>query len=196
MSDRSAAVERETSETSVEIGLDIDGSGECEVDTGVGFLDHMLEAFSKHGFFDLEVECDGDVDETGDHHTVEDVGIVLGEAFDEALGDRSGVRRFADRKAPMDEAVCEAVVDFSGRPHTEIDLGLDRGKIADMSAVMVGHFLDSFAKNAGLTLHAEASGRNDHHVAEATFKCLGLALDDATRIDERRDGVPSTKGEM
>ncbi|MFB6284063.1 MAG: imidazoleglycerol-phosphate dehydratase HisB [Halobacteria archaeon] len=198
MSDRKASVVRSTSETSVEVAVDIDGDGDVDADTGVGFLDHMIDGLGKHGFFDLQVACDGDVDETGDHHTVEDVGITLGSAFDEALDDREGIRRFADRKAPMDEAVSEVAVDVSGRPHTEIDLPLSEGEgqIGDMSAVMVEHFFDSFAKNMGLTLHLEVSGENNHHIAEAAFKGFALAMDDATRYDERRKGVPSTKGEI
>ncbi len=196
MTDRKAEVERETGETSVEVSLDVDGSGDIDIDTGVGFLDHMLEALAKHGLFDLTVEAEGDVDATGEHHTVEDVAIVLGKAFDEALGDRSGIRRFGDARAPLDEAVASVVVDLSGRCHTEEDFEFQREKVADMSTEMVPHFYTSFAANAGATLHVESTGDNDHHVVEASFKAFALALDQATAEDERRGGVPSTKGKL
>ncbi len=196
MTDRTADVERTTGETSVEVSLDVDGEGDVDVDTDVGFLDHMLEALGKHGLFDLTVEAEGDVDETGEHHTVEDVAIVLGTAFDEALGDRSGIQRFGDARAPLDEAVASVVVDLSGRSHTEEDFSFRREKVADMSTEMVPHFYTSFAANAGATLHVEATGDNDHHVVEASFKAFALALDEATSVDERRGDVPSTKGKL
>ncbi|MFP4633120.1 MAG: imidazoleglycerol-phosphate dehydratase HisB [Halobacteriales archaeon] len=196
MTERRAEVERETGETAVHVEVDVDGQGEADVDTGVGFLDHMLAGFAKHGFFDVGVDAEGDVDETGDHHTVEDVAITLGMAFDEALGDRAGIRRFGDARAPMDEALASVVVDVSGRPHTEADVDLLRSRVADLSTEMVEHFFSSFAANAGLTLHVRASGDNDHHVVEAAFKAFALALDEATAFEGRREGVPSTKGEI
>ncbi|MDY6775188.1 MAG: imidazoleglycerol-phosphate dehydratase HisB [Halobacteria archaeon] len=194
---RAGSFERQTSETSVEVKIDIDGAGDSEIDTGVEFFDHMLEGFSKHGLFDLRVEADGDL-ETGDHHTVEDVGICIGEALDNALGDKTGIRRFGDARAPLDEAVSSVVVDISGRPYFAEDVSddFDRERIADMSTQMVTHFFRSLASNADLTLHVEAEGDNDHHIAESLFKAFGLALDEATRIDERKKGVPSTKGEL
>lgn len=193
--ERTGTAERDTGETSVSVEFVIDGEGESEVDTGINFLDHMLRAVAKHGVFDLTVEADGDL-ETGDHHTVEDTAIVIGEAFGDAVGDGAGIERFGDRRAPLDEAVASAVVDVSGRGQASVSLGLDRDSVGDLTNEMVPHFFGSFARNAGVTLHVEADGENDHHVVEAAFKTFALALDDATRHDERRDGVPSTKGEL
>ena len=195
MSDRTAAVTRETAETDIEVTLDVDGDGDATVETGVGFLDHMLESFAKHGLFDLTVRCDGDL-EIDDHHTVEDVAITLGEAFAEALGDKRGIERFADRKVPLDEAVAEVVVDASGRPLFEFDGEFSQDSVGDLTSVMAKHFFRSLAMNAGLTLHVSVSGENAHHEIEATFKSAARALDDATRIDERRSDVASTKGQL
>ncbi len=195
MSERTATITRETAETSIECTLSIDGSGDADVDTGVGFFDHMLTSFAKHGLFDLEIDCDGDL-EIDDHHTVEDVAIVLGEAFDEALGDRSGIVRYADRKVPLDEAVAGAVVDVSGRPRFYFDGAFSQAQIGDFTSDMARHFGESLAMNAGLTVHCEVTGENAHHEVEALFKALTRALDDATRVDERRTGTPSTKGTL
>ena len=195
MTERTAAATRETAETEIEVTLDVDGDGESTVDTGVGFFDHMLEAFAKHGLFDLTVRCDGDP-EIDDHHTVEDVAIVLGEAFDEALGDRARIERFADRRVPLDEAVAGIVVDVSGRPVFRSDGEFSQAAVGEMTSHMATHFLRSLATNAGLTLHADVTGENAHHEIEALFKATARALDDATRIDERRAGTPSTKGEL
>ncbi|WP_142860949.1 imidazoleglycerol-phosphate dehydratase HisB [Salinigranum halophilum] len=192
---RTAAVSRETAETSIDLTLDVDGDGECVVDTGVGFFDHMLEAFAKHGLFDLSVQCDGDL-HVDDHHTVEDVAIVLGEAFVEALDDKRGIRRFADRKVPLDEAVASVVVDVSGRPHFEFDGAFSQDSVGEFTSDMARHFALSLAMNAGLTLHASVDGQNAHHEVEALFKTLARALDDATRLDERRSDTPSTKGDL
>jgi imidazoleglycerol-phosphate dehydratase len=192
---RTAAVSRETSETTIDLTLDVDGDGDATVDTGVGFFDHMLSAFAKHGLFDLTVECDGDL-HVDDHHTVEDVAIVLGEAFDEALGDRRGIRRFADRKVPLDEAVASVVVDVSGRPHFEFEGAFSQARVGEFTSDMARHFALSLATNAGLTLHASVNGENAHHEVEALFKGLARALDDATRLDERRSDTPSTKGDL
>jgi len=195
MSDRTAAVSRETAETDIEVTLDVDGDGDATVETGVGFFDHMLESFAKHGLFDLTVRCDGDL-EIDDHHTVEDVAIALGAAFEEALGDKRGIVRFADRKVPLDEAVAEAVVDVSGRPLFEFDAEFSQASAGGMTSHMAGHFFRSLAMNAGLTLHLDVEGENAHHEIEALFKCVARALDDATRIDERRGDVASTKGQL
>ncbi|MFC4439848.1 MULTISPECIES: imidazoleglycerol-phosphate dehydratase HisB [Natrialbaceae] len=195
MSDRTATVTRETGETSIECTIAIDGSGDADVETGIGFFDHMLASFAKHGLFDLEVDCDGDL-EIDDHHTVEDVAIVLGTAIDEALGDRSGIVRYADRRVPLDEAVAGAVVDVSGRPRFYFDGAFSQDEIGDFTSDMARHFGESLAMNAELTLHLEVDGENAHHEVEALFKALTRALDDATRIDERRDGAPSTKGTL
>jgi imidazoleglycerol-phosphate dehydratase len=194
MNDRTAAVKRETSETGIEVTLDLDGDGESTVETGIGFLDHMLDSFARHGLFDLTVRADGDLD-VDDHHTIEDVGIVLGEAFADAVGEKRGIERFADRRVPMDEAQASVVLDVSGRPYFEFEGSFSQARVGEFTSVMARHFLRSLAENAGLTLQAEIEGDNAHHEIEALFKCLARALDDATRIDERR-GVPSTKGEL
>jgi imidazoleglycerol-phosphate dehydratase len=195
MTDRTAAVSRETAETDVDVTLDVDGDGDSTVETGIGFFDHMLDSFAKHGLFDVTVRCDGDL-EVDDHHTVEDVGIALGEAFDEALGDKRGIRRFADRRVPLDEAVAGIVVDVSGRPVYEFDGEFSQPYVGEFTSVLARHFFRSLATNAGLTLHCEVDGENAHHEVEALFKGAARALDDATRIDERRSGTPSTKGEL
>ncbi|EMA52892.1 imidazoleglycerol-phosphate dehydratase HisB [Halococcus thailandensis] len=192
---RTATVTRETAETAIELSLTIDGDGDATAETGIGFLDHMLDSFAKHGLFDLDVTCDGDL-HVDDHHTIEDVAIALGTAFDEALGDRTGIRRFADRKVPLDEAVAGAVVDVSGRPLFEFDGELSQATVGEFTSVMAPHFFRSLATNAGLTLHTELEGENAHHEIEALFKAVARALDDATRPDERREGTPSTKGTL
>ena len=190
---REATVTRETSETSIELTLVIDGSGSTTIDTGVGFFDHMLSAFGTHGLFDLDVACDGDV-EIDDHHTVEDVAIVLGTAFDEALGDRSGIVRYADRRVPLDEAVAAAVLDVSGRPRFYFDGTFSQDHVGDFTSDMARHFAESLAFNAGVTCHLSVTGENAHHEIEACFKALARTFDDATRYDDRREGAPSTKG--
>jgi len=195
MTERTAAVTRETAETAIEVTLDIDGDGDATVDTGIGFFDHMLESFATHGLFDLTVVCDGDL-EIDDHHTVEDVAITLGEAFTEALGDKRGIRRFADRRVPLDEAVAGVVVDVSGRPYFAFDGEFSQSEVGELTSHMARHFCRSLATNAGLTLHVEVDGENAHHEIEALFKGLARALDDATRLDERRTDVASTKGEL
>ncbi|SFR32095.1 imidazoleglycerol-phosphate dehydratase HisB [Halogeometricum limi] len=192
---RTAAVSRETAETTIEVTLTIDGDGDAAVDTGVGFFDHMLEAFAKHGLFDLTVQCDGDL-HIDDHHTVEDVAIVLGDAFTEALGDKRGIVRYADRQVPLDEAVAGVVVDVSGRPYFAFDGEFSQDTIGDFTSDMARHFAYSLSMHAGLTLHAEIRGENAHHEAEALFKALARSLDDATRVDPRRSDTPSTKGEL
>jgi imidazoleglycerol-phosphate dehydratase len=195
MSDRTAAVTRETAETDIEVTLDVDGDGDATVETGVGFFDHMLESFAKHGLFDLTVRCDGDL-EIDEHHTVEDVAIALGDAFADALGDKRAIVRFADRTVPLDEAVAEVVVDVSGRPLFEFEGEFSQGRVGDLTSHMARHFFRSLATNAGLTLHVGVSGENAHHEIEALFKSAARALDDATRIDERRSDVASTKGQL
>jgi imidazoleglycerol-phosphate dehydratase len=192
MSDRTAAVTRETAETTIEVTLDVDGDGESTVETGIGFFDHMLNSFARHGLFDLTVRADGDL-HIDDHHTVEDIAITLGEAFDEALDDRRAIRRFADRKVPLDEAVADIVVDVSGRPLFRFEGEFSQDRVGDMTSHMTKHFLRSLAMNAGLTLHAGVVGENAHHEIEALFKATARAMDDATQIDERRSDVASTK---
>ena len=193
--DRTAARSRETAETTIDLTLDVDGQGDAAVDTGIGFFDHMLESFAKHGLFDLSVDCDGDL-EIDDHHTVEDVALVLGAAFAEALDEKRGIRRFADRRVPLDEAVASVVVDVSGRPLFRFDGEFSQERVGEFTSVMARHFARSLAMRAGLTLHVEVTGENAHHEVEALFKALARTLDDATRIDDRRSDTPSTKGEL
>lgn len=197
MDDRTAAVSRETAETSVDVVLDIDGAGGATVDTGVGFLDHLLTSFATHGLFDLTVEATGDLS-VGTHHTVEDVAITLGETVGEALGEKRGIVRFADRTVPMDEARATVVVDVSGRPYTVFEGAFSQPTVGSdgMTSQLGRHFLRSFATHAGVTLHATVTGENAHHELEALFKGLARALDDATQIDDRRSAPPSTKGEL
>jgi imidazoleglycerol-phosphate dehydratase len=195
MRERTAAVTRETAETAIDVTLDIDGDGDSTIETGIGFFDHMLDSFSTHGLFDLTVDCNGDLD-IDDHHTVEDVAITLGTALDEALGDKRGISRFADRTVPMDESRGRIVLDISGRPHFEFDGEFSQDAVGGMTSHMARHFLRSLSTNAGLTLHASVTGENAHHEIEALFKALARALDDATRVDERRADTPSTKGEL
>ena len=193
--DRAAAVSRATAETDIDLTLAIDGDGDAAVDTGIGFFDHMLESFAKHGLFDLTVRCDGDLG-IDDHHTVEDVAIVLGDAFEAALGDKRGIVRYADRRVPLDEAVAGVVVDVSGRPHFEFDGAFSQPSVGEFTSDMARHFAYSLSMHAGLTLHADVDGTNAHHEVEALFKALARALDDATRVDPRRGDTPSTKGEL
>ena len=193
---REAAVTRETAETTVEVTLALDGDGEATAETGIGFFDHMLGALATHGLFDLTVRCDGDL-AVDDHHSVEDVAITLGQAFDAALAEKRGIRRYADRRVPLDEAVADVVVDVSGRPYFAFDGAFSQEQVGEFTSDMAAHFCRSLATNAGLTLHAGVEGENAHHEVEALFKALARALDDATRVDERRGGeTPSTKGEL
>jgi imidazoleglycerol-phosphate dehydratase len=192
---RTGTVTRETAETDIEVSLVVDGDGESDCETGIGFLDHMLDSFAEHGLFDLEIACDGDLG-IDDHHTIEDVAIALGTAFDEALGDRAGIHRFADRKVPLDEAVASTVVDVSGRPLFRFDGEFSQARVGEFTSAMAPHFFRSLATNAGLTLHTGIEGENAHHEIEALFKAVARALDDATRPDERREGTPSTKGQL
>ena len=195
MTDRTAAVTRETAETDVEVTLSLDGDGDSTVDTGIDFFDHMLESLAKHGLFDLTARCDGDT-EVDDHHTVEDVAIATGEALEEALGDKRGIVRYADRKVPLDEAVAEVVIDVSGRPRFYLEGEFSQESVGGFTSDMARHFAETLATNAGLTLHVAVDGENAHHEIEALFKTLARALDDATRIDDRRGDTPSTKGEL
>lgn len=191
---RSARVQRQTKETEVEIGLTLDGRGRYQGATGLGFLDHMLAQFALHGLFDLEVRARGDL-EVDEHHTVEDVAIALGQALDRALGERRGIVRIGHACAPMDEALALVVVDLSGRPYAVIEIGFSSPRLGGMDSDLIIHFLETLAVHGRMSLHARLLyGRNDHHKAEALFKALGRALEVATRLDPRRDDVPSTKG--
>ena len=192
---RTATVERATSETQIKLSVDLDGSGRSNVDTGVGFLDHMLTAFAHHGLFDLDVITKGDL-EIDDHHSAEDTALALGEAISKALGDRSGITRFGDAVVPMDEARATVAIDISGRPYAVLDLQLRTDRIGTLTTQNIPHLLEAFARTAGVTLHISSIGSNDHHVAEAAFKALGRALRMAVELDPRRSGVPSTKGTL
>src|SRR5579875_190895 len=196
-STRRARIERETRETKVRVDLNIDGTGIANVQTGIGFLDHLLTTVARHGLFDLSIETIGDL-AVDSHHTAEDTAIALGRAFDQALGDRRGIVRIAHAYAPLDEALALAVVDISGRGHAEIDAPLGVPMLGTLDADMVRHMLASFAIEARLTLHARVlAGVNAHHRAEALFKAFARALDAATRRDPRLgDIVPSTKGTL
>lgn len=192
---RTSEINRTTKETDIVLKLNIDGTGKSDIDTGVGFFDHMLTLFASHGMFDLTVKCKGDL-EVDAHHTVEDVGICLGKAFAEALGDMKGIKRYADKIIPMDEALTLVAVDISGRPHLAFDLDVPAKKVGNFDTELVSEFFLSFVRNAKLTLHIKKlAGRNTHHIIEGCFKAFGRTMDDATCFDPRREGVlPSTKG--
>jgi imidazoleglycerol-phosphate dehydratase len=192
---RRANVTRRTRETDVTVELGLDGVGRADVHTGVGFYDHLLGSLAHHGLFDLDVRASGDL-HVDEHHTVEDVALVLGSAFAEALGDRAGIRRFGDSSVPMDEALATAVIDIGGRPYAVIDLPFRGERAGALPLQLVEHALEAFARTAGATLHVRGTGRNDHHLAEAAFKALGRALRDACEPDPRRSGVASTKGSL
>jgi imidazoleglycerol-phosphate dehydratase len=192
---RRVSVSRETRETRISVSLDLDGRGTATVETGVGFFDHLLGSLAHHGLFGLEIHATGDL-AIDEHHTVEDVALVLGAAFGEALGDRAGIRRFGDARVPMDESLASAVIDIGGRPYAVIDLPFHGERVGELPLQLVEHALEAFARTAGATLHLSGSGRNDHHLAEATFKALGRALREASELDPRRTGVASTKGSL
>ncbi len=192
MKPRKAEIERRTAETEIRLKLCLDGEGSCESRTGIGFLDHLLTALARHAGFDLELSCDGDL-EVDDHHTAEDCALALGAAIDEALGARRGIARFGWALAPLDEALARAVVDLSGRPWAEVSLELERERLGGLSTENIDHAVRSLAISARASIHLDVlRGRNDHHRAEAAFKALALALEQAVA----RDGgarVPSTK---
>ena len=192
---RSATLERKTSETEIRLTLNLDGSGVSKISTGIAFFDHMLSLFSKHGLFDLELTAKGDI-EVDFHHTVEDTGILLGQAITKALGDKAGIRRYGFFYVPMDEALVRSVVDLSGRPFLAYNAPADVPAIgAAFSFQLVEEFLRAISVNAGMNLHVDVlAGRDAHHMAEGIVKSLARALDEATRIDPRVQGIPSTKG--
>lgn len=191
---RTAQVHRKTKETDVRVALKLDGSGEARINTGIAFLDHMLELFAKHGLFDLEVECHGDL-EIDDHHSVEDVAISLGQALTQALGDKAGIARYGAALVPMDEALCRAVIDLSGRFYLVYEVETRRQVIGNFSVELAEHFWRSFAEAARCNLHIDSlRGRNTHHILEGTFKATARALRQAVELDQRIKGVLSTKG--
>ena len=192
---RTSEIKRDTAETKIALSLNLDGTGESEINTGCGFLDHMLTLFAKHGRFDLTVDCDGDID-VDDHHTVEDIGICLGKAFNEALGDKKGIIRYGNFTLPMDEALIMCAVDISGRDYLAYRLEIPTEKVGTFDTELVEEFMLGFTRNAGLNLHIiQLSGTNSHHIIEGTFKCVARTLRQAVNIDEKfKDEIPSTKG--
>jgi imidazoleglycerol-phosphate dehydratase len=192
---RWATITRSTRETQITATLKLDGSGETRIETGVGFFDHLLNSMAHHALFDLEIAATGDlvIDE---HHTVEDVALVVGAALAEALGDRTGIVRFGDAAVPMDESVATVVVDVGGRPYAVVDLPFRGKRAGKLPLELIEHILESFARAGGVTLNVRGRGRNDHHLAEAAFKALGRSLSAAVAVDPRRSGAASTKGSL
>ena len=197
MGTRTARVDRKTNETEVSVSLALDGTGAGRFDTGVPFLEHMLDQVARHGLLDLEVDCRGDL-EIDDHHTVEDIGITLGQAFAEALGDRRGIRRYGHAYVPLDEALSRVVIDFSGRPGLHLRADFRRARVGTFDVDLVSEFFQGFANHARVTLHLDVlAGANDHHKIETLYKAFGRALRAACEIDDRApDAMPSTKGSL
>lgn len=195
-SGRTAEITRKTKETSVTVALNVDGAGKSAVSTGVPFLDHMLDSFARHGFFDLTIRASGDL-EVDQHHTVEDIGLALGQAFKEALGAKAGIRRFGDTSCPLDEALVNVVVDVGGRPFLAYNMKIKQARVGDFDTELVQDFLLGLTNQLGMNLHANmVRGRNAHHIIEAFFKAFARAMDTATQIDPRVRGVLSTKGSL
>lgn len=193
---RRAVVTRVTGETDITVEFDLDGTGTCSIDTGVPFFDHMLNAFGRHGLFNLTVRATGDI-EVDAHHTVEDTGIVLGQAFTQALGDKAGITRFSDVCIPMDETLVQAAVDISGRGQAYCDLPIPTERVGSFDTELAVEFFYAFARDARVTLHVrELAGANSHHIIEAAFKAAGRAMRYACELDPRVNGVPSTKGSL
>jgi imidazoleglycerol-phosphate dehydratase len=197
MSNRSATIKRDTKETQIEISIDLDGTGKADLEIGVPFLEHMLDQIARHGMFDLTVKAEGDL-EIDAHHTVEDVGITLGQAFTKALGDKKGIRRYAHAYVPLDEALSRVVIDCSGRPGLEYNANYPRARVGDFDVDLIFEFFQGFINHAMMTLHIDSiRGRNSHHIAETIFKAFGRALRVAVEIDPRMEGIlPSTKGSL
>lgn len=193
---RNAALSRKTAETDISLKLNIDGSGISTINTGIGFFDHMLTLFSKHGLLDLEVKACGDL-QVDAHHTVEDTGIVLGQALKEALGDKKSIKRYGTSHVPMDEALAMVSLDFGGRPYLVCNVSYTNERVGDMDTELVEEFFRAVSTNAGMNLHINVLyGSNNHHIAEAVFKAFGRAVDEAARKDDRIEGVMSTKGTL
>ena len=197
MSDRSASVSRDTLETQISVSLNLDGSGKSSFDTGIPFLEHMLEQISRHGLIDLDIKARGDL-HIDDHHTVEDIGITIGQAFQQALGDKKGIMRYGHAYVPLDEALSRVVIDFSGRPGIEYRVEYPRGRIGQFDVDLIHEFFQGFTNHAPATLHIDnLHGKNAHHIAETIFKALGRAVRSAVSRDDRMAGViPSTKGSL
>jgi len=188
---RKKTLSRKTSETDIKITLDLDGKGQFNNETGIEFFDHMLDSFAKHGYFNLEIKAKGDVG-VDDHHTAEDVGILLGEVYNKAIGDKKGIKRMAHAIVPMDDALATVAVDISGRSYSVLSIGFNKPKVGDLSTENVEHFFESFANSARININAKVEGDNDHHKIEALFKSFARALKDASTIEH--DSIPSTKG--
>jgi imidazoleglycerol-phosphate dehydratase len=194
MPKRTSTIKRKTGETNISLSLNIDGKGKSAIKTGIPFFDHMLTLFAKHGLFDLKLSAKGDID-VDYHHTVEDVGICLGQAFKKALGDKRGIVRYGESKVPMDEALAEVVIDISGRPHLTYNVPIKKTKFVDFDVEVVKEFFEAFVLNAGITIHVNLiRGSNTHHIIEAIFKAFAVTLSKACEIDPRKKGIPSTKG--
>lgn len=193
---RTATIERNTKETKINAKLNLDGSGKGDISTGIGFFDHMLEGFTKHGFFDLTLQVNGDLQVDG-HHTVEDTGIVLGQAIREALGDKAGIKRYGSFLLPMDDALCLCAIDLSGRPYLAFDCTFSTERVGELDTELVREFFYAVSYSAGMNLHLRMlDGTNAHHMIEAMFKAFAKALDEAVSYDERIHGVLSTKGSL
>ena len=191
---RKVEIKRKTKETDITVLINLDGSGKTDIDTGIGFFDHMLDGFARHGLFDLKVKCRGDLN-VDCHHSIEDTGIVLGEAIRKALGDKKGIRRYGSMILPMDEALVMTAIDLSGRPCFSFNLEFNGNKCGEMDTEMCREFFYAVSYSAGMNLHMrQLDGINDHHIMEAAFKSFGKALDQATMADERIQGILSTKG--
>ena len=193
---RTAEVERKTKETDIKVVLDVDGRGQTAIETGMPFFNHMLDAFGRHGLFNLNIDAKGDL-AVDFHHTVEDVGLTLGQAFKQALGDKHGIRRFGQASCPLDEALAQVVVDLSGRPYLSYNVKIRPGRVGDFDTDLPHEFFAAFANQLGMNLHIDVPrGENPHHIIEACFKAFARAMDFATQIDARVEGVPSTKGKL
>ena len=193
---RPAKVSRKTKETEITVELEIDGAGQASIQTGMPFFNHMLDSFSRHGFFNIKIAAKGDL-EVDFHHTVEDVGLALGQAFKDALGDKHGIRRFGEASCPLDEALAEVVVDLSGRPYLYYNVKIRPGRVGDFDTDLPHEFYAAFANQLGMNLHIDVPrGENPHHIIEACFKAFARAMDTATQVDPRVQGVLSTKGSL
>ena len=193
---RSAKAERKTKETVIGVELELDGGGAAEIETGIPFFNHMLDIFTRHGLFDIKIKAKGDI-EVDYHHTVEDVGLTLGEAFKQALGDKQGISRFGEATVPLDEALAQVVVDLSGRPYLAYNVKIRPGRVGDFDTDLPHEFFQALANQLGMNLHMNVTqGENPHHIIEACFKALARAMEKATRVDRRIKGVLSTKGSL
>lgn len=193
---RKAKLQRKTKETDIHVEVELDGAGKAEIETGMPFFNHMLDSFTRHGLFDIKIQAKGDID-VDYHHTVEDVGLALGQAFKEGLGDKRGIRRFGEASCPLDEALAKVVVDISGRPYLSYNVKIRPGRVGDFDTDLPHEFFAAFANQLGMNLHMDVlRGENPHHIIEACFKAFARAMDMATQLDSRIQGVLSTKGSL